>query len=100
MSQSFINVSVIGRFPLDQAGLEALLPRLPGFRIVPFEISYPPQVLVLDYGKDELGSLPKILPYTAILLLVEGDECPDLPPEASKGVLGLFSKDESVEALS
>lgn len=100
MSQRFINVSMIGRFPLDQAGLEALLARLPGFRIVPFGISDPPQVLVFDYGNGEACYLPKISPYTALLLLVAGDECPDLPPEASKGVLGLFSKNESVEALS
>jgi DNA-binding NarL/FixJ family response regulator len=32
--------------------------------------------------------------------LVSGDECPDLPTEASTGVLGLFSKNETVEALS
>lgn len=100
MSQRIITVSVICQFPLDQAGWVALLARLPGLEVVPFDSSEPPHVLVFDYGKNESNQLPERSPLTALLLLVPGNECPELPTEASRGVLGLFSKNESVEALS
>lgn len=99
MIQHLITVSAICRFPLDQAGLEALLAHLPGLQVVLFDLSAPPQVLVYDYGTDWTG-LPEVPPLTALLLLIPGDECPDLPPEAGRGVLGLFSKSETAEALS
>ena len=100
VNQQNINVCVICRFPLDQAGLEALLARLPGLKIVPFDSSDPTQVLVFDYGNSGASHLPERSPLTALLLLVAGDECPDLQPEDSRGVLGLFSKNETAEALS
>lgn len=100
VNQQNITVCVICRFPLEQAGLEALLARLPGLKIVRFGTSDPPQVLIFDYGNSVTSDLPERTPLTALLLLVAGDECPELPPEANKGVLGLFSKNETAEALS
>lgn len=57
-------------------------------------------MLVFDYENGKASPLPELSPLTALLLLIAGDECPDLPPEASKSVLGLFSKNEPAEALS
>jgi DNA-binding NarL/FixJ family response regulator len=100
VNQPNITVHVLCRFPLDQAGLEALLARLPGIKIIPLDSSDPPQVLVFDYGNSGFIDPPERSSLTALLLLVPGDECPDLPADASTGVLGLFSKNETAEALS
>lgn len=100
MNQQNITVCVICSFPLDQAGLEALLARLPGLQVVPFNSSPPPQVLVFDYRNGGTHHLPDLSPPTSLLLLIAGDECPDLPPAVGQGVLGLFSKNETDEALS
>jgi DNA-binding NarL/FixJ family response regulator len=100
VTQQYITVRVICRFELDQAGLEALIARLPGLTILTFDTIDPPQVLVYDYGNSGSIDLPERSPQTALLLLVPGDEPPDLPPEASRGILGLFSKNETAEALS
>lgn len=100
MSQRIITVSVICQFPLDQAGLEALLASLPGLKVIPYNPSDPPQMLVLDYENTWVDHLPERSRLTALLLLVGGDECPELPTEDNKGLLGLFSKNETPEALS
>lgn len=100
MGQPSITISVVSKYSLDQAAFEALLARLPGLKIVSFDLSDPPQVLVVD---SEINTTSEPLGrslQTALLFLVPGDEAPTLSTEAGPGVLGLFSKNESVEALS
>jgi DNA-binding NarL/FixJ family response regulator len=80
--------------------LEALIARLPGLMILPFDSIDPPQVLVYEVGNSGSIDMPERSFQTALLLLVQGDEPPDLPTEVGRGVLGLFSKNETAEALS
>ena len=95
MSQPLITVAVGARYPLDRAMLAALIASLPGLHVIPLESDPPPQVLVWDAGWGELARSLHQRPETALLLIVGNPEHPVLPP----GVAGLFSKEESPEAL-
>jgi DNA-binding NarL/FixJ family response regulator len=55
----------------------------------------PPQVLVWDAGSSGSADLPTHAPETALLLITSNTPYPPLLPEVS----GLFSKDETPEAL-
>ncbi len=96
MTQEITPVAIGGGYPLDRAGLRALVASLPGLHEVPLDAHPPPRVLVWDAGPGDLTGLPGLEPGTAFLLLITGDECPDLP----SGVAGLFSKSETPEALA
>jgi len=95
MDHPSITVAISGHYPLDRAGLAALVASLPGLRVVPPESSPPPRVLLWECGEKLSADLPRSLPGMAILLIVGEIESPILPP----GVAGLFSKDEKPEAL-
>ena len=90
-----ITVAVKGHQPLDEAGLAALIASLPGLSLMPLTASPPPHILVWDAASSEPASLPPNAPETALLFLIGNPERVTLPP----GVAGLFSKEESPEAL-
>lgn len=101
MSQTFIHVSVLCKFALDQAGLQAVLASLPaGLQVTPFDATQPPQVLVFDVESVENLPLTNLPLSTALLMLIAGDDVPELPFEIGHRVIGLFSKREVPEALS
>lgn len=95
MIQQLITVAVDGKHPLYRAALEALIADSPGLRVVAPGSLPSPQVLVWDAGSDELVNLPSLMANSAVLLLIEEQECQAMPA----GVAGLFSKEESPEAL-
>ena len=90
-----LTVAVGGGCLLDRAALSALASGLPGLRVAALDLDPPPRVLVWDASAGDLAELPRLPPGTALLLLVTTDNCSALPP----GVAGLFSKDETPEAL-
>jgi DNA-binding NarL/FixJ family response regulator len=90
-----LTVAVGGGCLLDRAALSALVSGLPGLHVVGLDSDPPPRVLVWDVSAGHLAELPRLPPGTALLLLVTTDNCSALPP----GVAGLFSKDETPEAL-
>lgn len=92
--QNPIRVALGGGNPIDRAGLAALLDRQFGFEVVAID-AYPlPKVLVWDASAD-LASLPQPLPGIFLLVMIPKDEIGVFPD----GVSGLFSKDETPEAL-
>ncbi len=88
-------VAVSGGCLLDRAALSALVSGLPGLRVVALDSDPPPRVLVWDVSAGDLAELPRLPSGTALLLLVTTDNYSALPPH----VAGLFSKDETPEAL-
>lgn len=94
MTYHELTVSVGGGFELDRAALTALINSLPGLRVVPFDHSHPPQVLVWEENRS-MPDLPSVSPDTAILLLVDGAGFDALP----ETVTGLMSRDEPPAAL-
>ncbi|MEK7326250.1 MAG: response regulator transcription factor [Chloroflexota bacterium] len=90
-----LTVAVGGGHLLDRAALSALASGLPGLRVAALDSDPPPRVLVWDVSAGDLAELPHLPPGTALLLLVTTDDCSALLP----GVAGLFSKDETPEAL-
>ena len=90
-----ITVAVGGRHRFDQAALSALVSGLPGLQLVSVDSIPPPRVLVWDAASSEPASLPPRAPETALLFLINNPDRVTLPP----GVAGLFSKEESPEAL-
>ena len=94
MTLPVITVSVAGGRELDRAGLEALITRLPGVRVVPIDKKPPPQVLVWIGGTTTNGP-SLVASATAVLLLAEDAEFESLP----ETITGLFSKNEPPAAL-
>src|SRR6266542_6628369 len=95
MSQPFVTVATGARHPLDRAALTVLIASLPGLLVTPPESYPPPRVLVWDSGSWQLDGLPGLGPDTGLLLVVGETKALALPA----GVAGLFSKDETPEAL-
>ena len=95
MTQEVITVAIGGGYPLVRAGLSALVASLPGLHVVALDSDPPPRVLVWDAIFRDLAGLPRLPVGTVVLLLVAEDESPELPP----GVSGLFSKEETPQAL-
>jgi len=95
MNQALVTVAAGAHYPLDRAALAALITTLPGLRVTPPESDPPPRVLVWDPGSPRLDVLPPLGPDTALLLVVGAMERVAMP----LGVAGLFSKDETPEAL-
>lgn len=96
MIQQVITVAVEGQHPLYHAALEALIEGLPGMRVVAPDSLPPPQVLLWDAEPGDLVNLPSLTLETAVILLVTEQDCQAMPP----WVAGIFSKDETPEALS
>jgi DNA-binding CsgD family transcriptional regulator len=90
-----ITVAVKGKHSLYCAALEALINDLPGLRVVKPNSQPPPQVLLWDAWPGELENLPVVTAETAVLLLIIGQECHEVPA----GVAGLFSTEEPPNAL-
>lgn len=88
-------VSISGGSALECAGLSALIANFPGLRVAPFDLTCPPRVLVW-IPSSGMVDLPVTPSETAVLLLIEEPDFELFPEEAS----GLFSKDESPEALA
>ncbi len=95
MIQQTISVAVVGKHPLYRTALEALIARFPGLQVVATDSLPPPQVLLWDAGIDDLIKPPASMVETAVILLVTEQDCQVMPA----GVAGLFSKEESPEAL-
>ena len=95
MNQAVVTVAAGAHYPFDRAALAVLIRTLPGLCVLPPESDPPPRVLVWDPGPRQLDGLPRLGPDTALLLVVGGSDPLALPP----GVAGLFSKDETPEAL-
>lgn len=102
MALNEITVSIAGGYELDRAGLEALISRLPGLRVVPFDNHPPPQVLVWIRGTKSNGPA-RIAPAAAVLMLTDDAEFDSLPQTLAlshvETVTGLFSRDESPTTL-
>lgn len=90
-----LTVAVGGGCLLDRAALSALVSGLPGLHVVTLDSDPPPHVLVWDVSAGDLAELLRLPPGIALLLLVTTDNYSALPA----GVAGLFSKDETPEAL-
>ena len=65
-------------------------------RVVAPDSLPPPQVLLWDAEPGDLVNLPSLTLETAVILLVTEQDCQAMPP----WVAGIFSKDETPEALS
>lgn len=96
MIQQTITVAVNGKHPLYRAALEALIAGFPGLRVVAPDCLPPPQVLLWDAEPGDLVNIPSLTLETAVILFVTEQECQAMPP----WVAGLFSKEETPEALS
>lgn len=90
-----VTVAVDSHYSIDRAGLAALVESLPGLRPVPRDSNPAPQVHLWDIGGEALDRLPPISTGTALLVLVSDWVPKSLPP----GIAGLFSKEETPEAL-
>ena len=95
MDQAPIRVAIGGGCPLDRAGHMALVASLPGLRVVTLDADPPPRVILWDTASDDLRGLPLFAQQSSLLLLTSEARLISLPP----GIAGLFSKDESPEAL-
>jgi len=73
----------------------ALVASLPGLRVVALDADPPPRVILWDTSSDNLHTLPRLAQGSCLLLLTSESHLISLPP----GIAGLFSKDESPEAL-
>ncbi len=73
----------------------ALVASLPGLRVVDLDADPPPCVIIWDTGVDDLRTLLHLEQGPRLLLLTSETRLISLPP----GIAGLFSKDESPEAL-
>lgn len=88
-------VAVAASTALEQAALEALLATLPGLRVVPLSASALPSPAVLLWAPAEADSAPPAHEaWTAVLALVG-----ELPELSGLPLAGLFSRDETPEAL-
>ena len=95
MTRHEITVSIEGGHQLYRAALGALIESLPGLRVVPPGTIPPPEVLVWDAEPGAPLGTSNQPPNTALLVLAIQSEFDELPP----GATGLFSKDETPEAL-
>ncbi len=89
-----IRVAVNSKYPLDRSGIAAIISSLPGMTVVPASSDPPPSVLVWDF-EDGSFQPPLHEPSSRVIALIREDQIPSFPP----GIAGLFSKNESPEAL-
>jgi DNA-binding CsgD family transcriptional regulator len=90
-----ITIAVGGRYPLNRAALAALIRSLPGLHLITPDSDSPPRILVWECDSDFPIELPEHAAETMILLVVGEMEQLTFP----SGVAGMFSKDETPEAL-
>lgn len=96
MGSPLIRVAIKAQHPLDEAGLIALIAALPGLLLVAAEATPPPSVLLCVPGSSGFVDLPPHAPETALLLITSDTTQPPLLHDVS----GLFSRDETQEALA
>ena len=96
MGSPLIRVAIKAQHPLDEAGLMALIAMLPGLSLVAPDATPPPSVLLWVAGSTGSVDLPSHAPETALLLITSNTAYPPLLPDVS----GLFSRDETPEALA
>lgn len=94
-NQSPIQVSIMGGSTIGRASLALLLASFPGIEVASMDASELPGIIIWDAGSD-LPHLPEYPKDASLIVLTDENEITAFPP----GVAGLFSKDESAEALA
>lgn len=95
MALQTIHIS-IGGYALEQDVLKAALSKFPDFKIIPLDNFSKTEVLIWDINKSQSVEFPVIQPKAFVILLLGDLNFQSLP----KNVSGLFSKQESLEALA
>ena len=94
-NQSPIQVSIMSGSTIGRASLALLLASFPGIEVASMDASELPGIIIWDAGSD-LSHLPEYPKDASLIVLTDEIEITAFP----LGVAGLFSKDESPEALA
>ncbi len=95
INQSSIQVSIVGGSTIGRASLALLLASFPGIEVAPMDAMERTGIIIWDAGSD-FFHLPENPTGASLLVLTDENDITAFPP----GVAGLFSKNESPDALA